>query len=64
MVASLALALPWSWSSPGHAAPTEPGGLTNPLVAASTCQNCHSFGNIAPHEDDPLYAPFIGWRCV
>lgn len=61
MVASLALALPWSWSSPGHAAPTEPGGLTNPLVAASTCQNCHSFGNIAPHEDDPLYAPFIGW---
>jgi MYXO-CTERM domain-containing protein len=58
----VALALPWSWSSPSQAAPTEPGGLTNPLVAASTCTNCHSFGNIAPHEADPLYAPVLGWR--
>ena len=58
----LALALPWSWSTTGVAAPTEPGGLTNPLVTASTCTNCHSFGNVAPNKDEPYYAPWFGWQ--
>src|SRR5688572_30708790 len=50
------------WSTPAHAVPTEPGGLTNPLLPAQTCMNCHTFGNIEPHENDPLYAPWITWQ--
>lgn len=45
-----------------HAVPTEPNTLTNPLVTASTCTNCHSFGNLEPAQDDPLYAPWFGWQ--
>ncbi|MFO0631580.1 MAG: multiheme c-type cytochrome [Nannocystaceae bacterium] len=59
---AIALAVLVAAAAPAHAAPTQPGELTHPLVTASTCQNCHSFGNIAPHEADPLYAPFFGWQ--
>jgi MYXO-CTERM domain-containing protein len=51
-----------TFAAPATAAPTEPGGLTNPLFAATTCTNCHTFGNIEPHENDPLYAPWITWQ--
>jgi hypothetical protein len=44
------------------AAPTEPGTLQNPLVAAQNCQNCHSFGNANEHGDQPPYAPYFTWR--
>jgi len=59
---ALTLAFASSLAPRIQAAPTEPGGLTNPLVPATTCTNCHSFGNAQIHQDDPLYAPFLGWQ--
>ena len=47
---------------PAGAVPTEPGGLTNPLLESLDCQNCHSFPNAMGHEADPPYAPFFGWQ--
>jgi MYXO-CTERM domain-containing protein len=63
-VASVLLTIAPVWLTAGlaTAAPTQPGELDNPLVTPATCQNCHSFGNIAPHRDDPYYAPFFGWQ--
>jgi MYXO-CTERM domain-containing protein len=60
----LACALAVCGSIPGVAlaAPTEPGGLTNAITEATVCINCHSFGNVEPHQEDPLYAPWLGWR--
>jgi MYXO-CTERM domain-containing protein len=51
-----------SFALTAHAVPTEPGTLTNGLTAASTCTNCHSFGNLEAAQDDPLYAPWFGWQ--
>jgi hypothetical protein len=36
--------------------------LTTPLVAATTCDNCHEFDNAPEHAGDPPYAPFNTWR--
>lgn len=58
----VALLSPTLVAAPAGAAPTEPGGLTNPLVPASNCTNCHSFGNVAPHRAEPYYAPYFGWQ--
>jgi len=58
----LSIAAVLSFSTPALAAPTEPGSLTNPLFAASTCMNCHTYGNIEPHENAPFYAPWITWQ--
>lgn len=48
--------------STAWAAPTPPGGLTNPLLEASSCQLCHTYDNATGHEAQPRYAPFYGWQ--
>src|SRR5690606_2078255 len=47
---------------PTSAAPTEPGGLLNPLEEPASCQLCHTHDNATGHEDQPLYAAFYGWQ--
>jgi len=46
----------------GHAAPTEPLELANPLATAQSCEYCHSYGNPPDDFEDPLYAPYFSWR--
>src|SRR5688500_4614009 len=62
MILPGSLALSLGFVDGADAAPTEPNTLTHELAAASTCTNCHSFGNLEAAKDDPLYAPWFGWR--
>lgn len=59
---ALAVATTLSVATPGRAAPTEPGGLTNPIAPSTDCRMCHTFDNAKIHPDEPLYAPFPTWQ--